>query len=289
MAGCDDRMSQSDFPVLADQIPNQPRKADWFLAAPARADFAVLRVAEEVWGTERLVRRRAFPNCFIALVGAGRAVLETVGARHEVAAGMVFTMHGHVDVVITIARPLDLRIVSGRGPACDRLMAEHLGPRPAAIRVANPAAVERQLGSLIEAGRAGGPFAQAICDDLFRALVRTIHHGRLAAPAAARGALATFARAKALIDRDPLGSPEVAELARRVDIDRAHLARLFMRFAGVGPAEYAARLRLAHAAEMLANGGAVGAVAERCGYADAFSFSKAFSRRYGVAPSRWRG
>jgi AraC-like DNA-binding protein len=282
-------MSQSDFPVQADQTPDHLRKAEWFLAAPARADFAVLRLAEETWSPERVVRRRAFANCFLASVGSGRAVLETVGARHEVAAGMVLAFHGHVDLVLTVAKPLELLIASAHGSAADRLLAEHLGPRPAAIRVANTAAVDRVLGCLIDTARAGGPFTQAICDDLFRALVRTIHHGRLASPAAPRGALATFAQAKALIDRDPLGAPTVAELARRCGIDRAHLSRLFMRFAGVGPAEYAARLALAHAAEMLVHGDPVGAVAERCGYADAFSFSKAFSRRYGTAPSRWRG
>lgn len=93
------------------------------------------------------------------------------------------------------------------------------------------------------------------------------------------------------VDGDPLAGIAVTELARRCGVDRSSLARQFRRVQGCSPSTYVARVRLAHAAALLAGGMKVAEVAARCGYSDAFSFStsKAFRRMFGVPPSRWRG
>jgi AraC-like DNA-binding protein len=263
-------------------------KVQWLLAPRPEAELCAGRVAEETWGSGSVIRKIAFANCLVGLVRGGRGRMDIPGASHELAPGCAFAMHAHVDIIIRIARPLEVVLAVGRGRGLERLMAEHLGERPASWPLANAAAVERVIGCMGEAVRNGGPFAQEVCDDYLRILLRTVHLGRMASPGAPRGALATFAKAKAIVDRDPLAAPAVTELARRCGVDRAHLSRLFVRFSGAGPGEYTARLRLAHAAEMLTAGERVAVAAERCGYADAFSFSKAFRRRYGVPPSLWR-
>lgn len=45
------------------------------------------------------------------------------------------------------------------------------------------------------------------------------------------------------------------------------------------------RLRLAQ--ELLLTGETLSEVAEQCGYSDPFTCSKAFKRRYGLAPVAW--
>lgn len=280
-------MSECRFPVRAEQNPFLLYKDSIQLAPAGDAAFAVARVAHERWGAQRLVRRRAFRYCFVGLVMSGRGRLLTTHGEHDLVPGRVFSfLTGH-DFIIRIASTLQVRLAVGWGTELRRWADAHLGTRPGSWQAADALLFERILVSMLEAARARGPFSQADCDDYFRILLRAAHLGRVSASSPARGALATFMRAKAIIDRDPLQAPPVAELAHRLSIGRSHLSRLFMRFGGSSPAAYATRHRLAQAADLLAAGTSVGATAAACGYADAFGFSKAFRRHYGVPPSHW--
>jgi AraC-like DNA-binding protein len=81
----------------------------------------------------------------------------------------------------------------------------------------------------------------------------------------------------------------VAELASKVGISRAALARRFTELVGEPPMAYLTGWRLAVAADLLAEPDAtVAAVARQVGYGSAFALSAAFKRVRGVSPQEYR-
>jgi len=97
------------------------------------------------------------------------------------------------------------------------------------------------------------------------------------------------ARALALLHEDPAAPWTVAELARQAHVSRATMAARFHTAVGQPPMTYLTTWRLALAADRLASSAATTAViAEEVGYSNAFTFSAAFSRVYGISPTSYR-
>jgi transcriptional regulator GlxA family with amidase domain len=98
------------------------------------------------------------------------------------------------------------------------------------------------------------------------------------------------ARALALMQADPARRWTVQELSRAVGLSRAALARRFIAVTGRSPRRQLIELRLAIGAALLEGSDAsLAEVAARVGYTSEFAFSRAFKRRYGAPPSRFRG
>jgi AraC-like DNA-binding protein len=91
------------------------------------------------------------------------------------------------------------------------------------------------------------------------------------------------------IHAEPARRWTVEELAARGGSGRAAFAKRFRELVGDAPLAYLRSWRMTLAAEYLADPDVtVGAVARRVGYSDAFTFSAAFKRERGVAPSTVR-
>ncbi|MGH3011303.1 MAG: AraC family transcriptional regulator [Gaiellaceae bacterium] len=98
-----------------------------------------------------------------------------------------------------------------------------------------------------------------------------------------------LAQALIAIHREPCRRWSVEELARLATLSRSTFAERFTRLLGQPPAAYATEYRLDHAADLLRSGTAsVSKVAEQSGYASEAAFSRAFQRRFGAPPVRWR-
>jgi AraC-like DNA-binding protein len=79
---------------------------------------------------------------------------------------------------------------------------------------------------------------------------------------------------------------DVPSIARHFHVTTNRLHYVFRKFSDRGPAGYLNNCRLQRARELLSAGGiSVENVALQIGYADGFSFSKQFKKRYGIAPS----
>lgn len=78
----------------------------------------------------------------------------------------------------------------------------------------------------------------------------------------------------------------VAEMAAKMQCSEQYLRRLFLRYTGKTPKEYYldARLDLAHSL-LKQEGQTVGKVADMLNFFDSFHFSKAFKRKFALAPS----
>ncbi|MCW6007603.1 AraC family transcriptional regulator [Micromonospora sp. CPCC 205371] len=90
--------------------------------------------------------------------------------------------------------------------------------------------------------------------------------------------------------QDNLDRPlAVDELARHVHLSRRHLTRLFTEYVGRSPAAYVEQARLDHAAALLVRTDLpIKQVAGAVGYADVTQFTRAFTRRLGTPPGRFR-
>nr|WP_232015595.1 AraC family transcriptional regulator [Tsukamurella paurometabola] len=81
----------------------------------------------------------------------------------------------------------------------------------------------------------------------------------------------------------------IDELARVANLSRSALAARFTRSLGVPPAAYIAAQRLDRAANLLREiDSPVAEVGRAVGYASEAGFSRAFHRRFGAPPLRWR-
>lgn len=112
----------------------------------------------------------------------------------------------------------------------------------------------------------------------------------LQAQTAKRREVDAWDRARALLGAD-LGRPvEIARLAKDLGVSADHFTRVFRSRFGVSPVRYRAEALLRHAAEVLVSERdlPIKALARRLGFADDWSFSRAFRRHFGILPTEVR-
>jgi AraC-like DNA-binding protein len=99
-----------------------------------------------------------------------------------------------------------------------------------------------------------------------------------------------IAAAIGLVHRQPERAWTIGELAAEVALSRSAFATRFRRLVGESPKRYITRTRLAHAATLLHESDApLAQIAAAAGYGTEFSFSRAFKRTFGIAPTAYRG
>ena len=98
-----------------------------------------------------------------------------------------------------------------------------------------------------------------------------------------------IAHAVQLVHREPERRWTVGTLAAAVGYSRSAFAARFHELVGEAPMAYVSRTRLVLAATLLERTGmTLAEVARRTGYANEFSFSRAFKRAFGVPPGLYR-
>ncbi|MBB5918094.1 AraC-like DNA-binding protein [Nocardia transvalensis] len=167
----------------------------------------------------------------------------------------------------------------------------HLTARQSAHRP-ELAATLTLLAAEVEAERPGTQtVVDRLVDVLFIHALRAWTESRTEAAASWLMALRDpeIARAMALLHEDPSYPWTVAELADRVRVSRATLARRFTALVGDPPLTYLARWRMELAARRLRDtADPVSAVGHSVGYASEFAFSRAFKRTHGQPPATYR-
>ncbi len=82
---------------------------------------------------------------------------------------------------------------------------------------------------------------------------------------------------------------ENARLAAFVHASESHFIRMFRRVVGCTPARHVQERRVSHAAELLERTSlTIDEIAERCGFANRFHFSRVFAQRMVEPPGRYR-
>jgi transcriptional regulator GlxA family with amidase domain len=97
------------------------------------------------------------------------------------------------------------------------------------------------------------------------------------------------ARVLRALRADPARPWRVRELTKIAGASRASLARLFRAAVGVSPKRWLTAYRLEQAANLLQESDrTLAEVATDVGYVTEFALSRAFKRRFGVSPARYR-
>lgn len=246
-------------------------------------------------GVERMnadyvVERADFPYYAVEWVSEGRGLLTMGGKQHELASGSLFAYGPGIEHRILNLPPENMRkyyLDLAGAEAAQRL--EDLG-----LLDGRPVMIGRlhefvELWNLIDReARDVGDHSYAICEMLIRVLLSKIQQRRVTSRTGESSeAFQTFEIARRLIEERFLEFRTVAEVADEIGFSPIYLSRLFKRFAGSGAYRYLLRLRMNYAAELILERGLkVSAVADRLRYADAFQFSRAFKRVYGMPPSK---
>lgn len=100
-----------------------------------------------------------------------------------------------------------------------------------------------------------------------------------------------FERLTSIIKKEMAsGSVSLEAIASQMYITRGQLTRRVKAINGMTTQQYAMKIRLTHASNLLKNNTdmPISEVAFRCGFEDATSFSRAFRRKYGISPSKYR-
>lgn len=99
---------------------------------------------------------------------------------------------------------------------------------------------------------------------------------------------ASIGRALSLMHSDPGRPWSLESVAREVGLSRSEFAERFTTFVGVPPMQYLAKWRMQTAAGLLRDSVNIASIANEVGYSCEASFSRAFKKIVGVAPSEWR-
>jgi AraC-like DNA-binding protein len=92
-----------------------------------------------------------------------------------------------------------------------------------------------------------------------------------------------------MLHDEPAHPWTIQELAHRIGVSRAALARRFNDLVGEPPMSFLTGWRIALAADLLLEPGAtVGSVAPQVGYGSSFALSTAFKRLRGISPQQYR-
>jgi AraC family transcriptional regulator len=92
-----------------------------------------------------------------------------------------------------------------------------------------------------------------------------------------------------MVDDHPEQTPRLAEVAASTGISAKHLCRVFRQHVGCGPMAAYRRLRLHLALALLTRSNLnIKQIANRCGFASQFQFSRNFSQTFGMSPTAAR-
>ncbi|MEQ9406476.1 MAG: AraC family transcriptional regulator [Fuerstiella sp.] len=247
-------------------------------------------------GVERMrpdyiVDRNDFPYFAIEVVAEGEGTLVIGGTEFPLAAGSVFAYGPKVPHTIRNHAENGMRkyYLDFVGTRAARLLREAELRTDAntyqKISVSALHELTELFEMLIRNSGQGGPLVGPICESLVQLLLLKIRQLRLPEGNIPSQSYATYERIRRHIDTHFLQIKSVQQLGEDCDVTPVYLSRLFKRFSDCGAYQYLLQRKMNYAAGLLMNEGLlVKEVAFRMNFTDAFQFSRAFKRVYGIPP-----
>lgn len=241
---------------------------------------------------EYIVDRDDFPYVAVEFVTEGEGTLRLGGLDYPLKPGSVFaygpntphTIRSHAEHVM---RKYYVDIVGKLAP---KFLGE-TGLTSAsngycALTVGRAHELVEVFELLLRNGHNGGPLVRPVCRSIIQLLFLKIQELRFTQEQSMPQAYFTYERVRKWIDENFLRLQSARDIAKECELTPVHLSRLFKRFSDQGAYQYLLRRKMNYAAGLLMNEGLmVKEVAEKMNFGDAFRFSRAFKRVYGVPPT----
>ena len=257
----------------------------------AETDLHVISAGYEECAPNYVMRRHTFPWLGVELVASGHGQVDLGGQTAALSAGLVFSYGPGVPHAISASadRPPGKWFIDLGGRDAGGLLAD-AGLAPGRLgMVAAPGAAMALFEVLVDTGRRSGPESGPLLAAIARALLLALAHPGTDLDPAVALAQATYQRCRAWLDAHAASGAGVQQAAAALNLSAAHVTRLFQRFDRVSPGAHARHVRLQQAADQLAaSHERIKDIAALSGYADAFHFSRAFSRAFGMSPRAFR-
>jgi YesN/AraC family two-component response regulator len=245
-------------------------------------------------GMERLradyvVRRSDFPYFGIEFVAEGEGTLDLSGGKHRLSAGSVFAYGPGIYHCIQNAPKSRMKkyFLDIYGADVRQLLREAGLDFNRPLHIAAKHEFIDIFEMLDREGNDKHEESAKICAHIARLLLAKVKQRQIDTADQISKSYKTFMEIRNHIDEHYIEITEVKDIAIKFRVTPIYLSRLFRRFASSGAYEFLLRRKMNRAAEMLAvEGQLVKDVAEELGYADAFQFSRAFKRVYGIPPKR---
>ncbi len=241
-----------------------------------------------------LVDRKDFPFYAIEWVTEGRGTIEYGQQQYSLHPGVLFAYGPGMPHTIRNDPSANMRKyyldISGRH--AETLLRRIGLLDQQSVAVSRTVELVELWNLLAQETRENARFSGEICTSLLRVFLRKVEQQRFDSQRFdSQGDGATsFRRYETIrqaMEQDFLKYRTVDDVAKEHQISPVYLSRLFQRYGKTGAYRFLLRLRMNHAAELLMEHGMlVKEVAQELSYSDAFQFSRAFKRVYGVAPSK---
>lgn len=291
-----EQVSGDSLPFFVSDQVTDARRFFLNLQPDRKASLAVVCGGVERMSDDYLVDRTDFPYYAVELVAEGEGTLTIGGLEHRLTPGSVFAYGPQAPHTIRNRSRGGMRkyYVDFVGTHCLRRLRETglvSGSRGqlkfARVSVAAFYQLVELFELMIRDATASGSLSDGICSAELNLLLLKLQQLRVPNADVTPASYATYEKIRQYVDEHFLTISSAGQLAARFDLTAVHLSRLFGRFSDCGAYQYLLRLKMNHAAGLLMNEGLlVKEVAHRLNFRDAFQFSRAFKRVYGITPVR---
>ena len=155
--------------------------------------------------------------------------------------------------------------------------------------IRQPHAIRDLFQQIVDVGQEPRHLSRKLCSSLFEVLLLRIEQNAMRPEDAKCRAFETYARASYELSTGFRTLRSSGDLARRLNITPAYLARLFQRYASASPHKTLMGIKMSEAASLLVGTGlSVARTAEYVGFSDPYHFSRVFKSYYRSAPAHFR-
>ena len=278
------------LPTFVSQQVQQARRYFLDLSPPSDVPLALVCGGRERVKTDYLIQRTDFPFFCVELIVEGEGEVILNGTRRALHPGVAFSYGPGIQHTIRTSpeKPMLKYYVDFTGQQAESLlMACGLNPG-LSIQVTPVEEVVDIFENLQRDSASEHPVALELCLTLLRLLLLKLRERAIPTPTAEPRVLATYRRARQLMEQNALIWHSAEEAAAHCKITPEYLSRIFRKFGHTTPYRFLTRVKMGRAAELLLDANMkVQEVAEELGFSDPFHFSRSFKRVYGASPEQF--